>query len=61
VTAVITLSDEAEPSLEDLDQFLADRLARYKRPKALYVVDELPRNPAGKVQKFALRDELSAV
>ena len=61
VTAVITLSDEAEPSLESLDQFLADRLARYKRPKALYVVDELPRNPAGKVQKFALRDELSAV
>ena len=61
VTAVITLSDEAEPSLESLDQFLADRLARYKRPRALYVVDELPRNPAGKVQKFALRDELSAV
>ena len=58
VAAVITLSSDREPSLEDLDQFLADRLARYKRPRALYVLDHLPRNPAGKVQKFALRDML---
>jgi len=59
VTAVITLSGDPEPSLESLDQFLADRLARYKRPRELYVVEELPRNPAGKVQKFALRDTLN--
>tara|TARA_B100001059_G_C17837493_1_gene589228 strand:- start:92 stop:1675 length:1584 start_codon:yes stop_codon:yes gene_type:complete len=60
VAAVITLSSDREPSLEDLDQFLADRLARYKRPRALYVLDHLPRNPAGKVQKFALRDMLTS-
>ena len=59
VAAVITLSGDREPSLKELDQFLADRLARYKRPRALHVTDLLPRNPAGKVQKFALRDALS--
>ena len=38
-----------------LDEFLADRLARYKHPKALEVVEALPRNPAGKVLKTELR------
>lgn len=60
VAAVITLSSDREPSLEDLNQFLADRLARYKRPRVLHVMDLLPRNPAGKVQKFVLRDRLAS-
>jgi fatty-acyl-CoA synthase len=41
--------------LDDLAEFLAERLARYKHPKALEVVDALPRNPAGKVLKTELR------
>jgi fatty-acyl-CoA synthase len=41
--------------LADLDEFLAERLARYKHPTALEVVDALPRNPAGKVLKTELR------
>ena len=34
---------------------LRDRLARFKQPKAAVVVDALPRNAMGKVQKAALR------
>lgn len=41
--------------LDDLDGFLTERLARYKHPKALEIVDALPRNPAGKVLKTELR------
>jgi fatty-acyl-CoA synthase len=41
--------------LRDLDEFLKERLARYKHPKALETVDALPRNPAGKVLKTELR------
>src|ERR1700757_1804495 len=41
--------------LDDLAEFLAERLARYKHPKALEIVDALPRNPAGKVLKTELR------
>jgi fatty-acyl-CoA synthase len=41
--------------LEDLDEFLNERLARYKHPKGLEIVDALPRNPAGKVLKTELR------
>ena len=43
------------PRLDDLGEFLNERLARYKHPKALEIVDALPRNPAGKVLKTELR------
>jgi fatty-acyl-CoA synthase len=41
--------------IEDLDDFLGERLARYKHPKGLEIVEALPRNPAGKVLKTELR------
>lgn len=46
--------------LRDLDGFLTERLARYKHPKALEIVDALPRNPAGKVLKTELRARFGA-
>jgi fatty-acyl-CoA synthase len=48
-------------TLADLDEFLSERLARYKHPKALEIVDALPRNPAGKVLKTELRVRFGAV
>jgi fatty-acyl-CoA synthase len=47
-------------TLADLDVFLSERLARYKHPKALEIVDALPRNPAGKVLKRELRVRFGA-
>ncbi len=52
--AVAAVAGE-ELGLDDLHEYLADRLARYKHPKALEIVDALPRNPAGKVLKTELR------
>lgn len=43
----------AKPS--DLEAFLTDRLASYKRPRAWRFVAELPRNAMGKVDRAALR------
>jgi fatty-acyl-CoA synthase len=55
--AVVALAASAPSTLaiSELDEFLSERLARYKHPKALEVVDTLPRNPAGKVLKTELR------
>ncbi|MCY3839066.1 MAG: AMP-binding protein [Gammaproteobacteria bacterium] len=39
-----------------VDQFLGGRLARYKHPKRVVRVDELPRNAMGKVQKNVLKE-----
>jgi len=52
---------EAELRLEHLAGFLEERLARYKHPKGLEIVDALPRNPAGKVLKTELRIRFGAL
>ncbi|KUH85733.1 MULTISPECIES: fatty-acid--CoA ligase FadD5 [unclassified Mycobacterium] len=61
--AVVALGtgDQTDLDLRDLDAFLTERLARYKHPKALEVVDALPRNPAGKVLKTELRARFGTV
>ena len=46
---------EEAPSVEALAAFAAERLAPYKRPRAVRVVDALPRNALGKVQRSELR------
>jgi fatty-acyl-CoA synthase len=60
--AIVALGAASESTLElgDLDEFLTDRLARYKHPKHLEVVDALPRNPAGKVLKTELRNRFGS-
>jgi fatty-acyl-CoA synthase len=60
VAAVAASGQEDKLSLEDLDEFLGERLARYKHPKGLEIVDALPRNPAGKVLKTELRARYGA-
>ena len=57
--AVVAISAD-QLLLEDLADFLDERLARYKHPKALEVVAALPRNPAGKVLKTELRERFGA-
>ena len=42
--------------LPDVEAALAGRLAKFKQPKRVIVLDELPRNTMGKVQKKALRE-----
>jgi acyl-CoA synthetase (AMP-forming)/AMP-acid ligase II len=48
-----------DASAEDLDAYMleTDRLADFKRPREYYFVEELPKNPSGKVQKFRLRSD----
>jgi fatty-acyl-CoA synthase len=57
--AVAAVSDEGLRP-QDLEEFLNERLARYKHPKGLEIVDALPRNPAGKVLKTELRKRFGA-
>ncbi|GAA5316208.1 MAG: long-chain fatty acid--CoA ligase [Candidatus Pelagadaptatus aseana] len=59
VTAVAALNPEASLTLDELRDFADGKLARYKLPLRLHLVEALPRNPAGKVLKFKLREELA--
>jgi len=55
VRAVVVAAARGVPSLADLADFSAARLARYKCPTLLTLVDEIPRGEAGKVIRRALR------
>lgn len=56
VVAVIVAADKTLNE-ESVMEFLADKLAKFKQPKAVFFVEALPRNTMGKVQKVALRTE----
>jgi fatty-acyl-CoA synthase len=51
----VTLRPGTELTLEQLTEHLNGRIARYKIPKNVVVVDELPRTASGKVKKLDLR------
>jgi fatty-acyl-CoA synthase len=59
VTAIVVANDKL-PTLEELRDFAGVELAPYKLPRQLLVVDALPRNLAGKVLKFELRERFTA-
>jgi len=56
VTAVVVRNKGADVSEATVLKGLDGRLAKFKMPKRVFVVDELPRNTMGKVQKNILRD-----
>ena len=58
--AIVRMLDGVDPpTMQALrDHLGAAGLARQKWPEAIYQVDELPRTPSGKVQKFRLREQL---
>ncbi len=55
--AVVVLRDVEAFDEREFLAFAEDQLARYKLPKAVWVVGELPRNAAGKVLKRLLREQ----
>ena len=59
LVAVVVLHAGTSLTLEQLQEFVGGKLARYKLPRKLHLVDALPRNPAGKVQKFILKEQMS--
>ena len=56
VTAVVVCRPQGGLSEAAIITGLQARLARYKVPKRVLLIDELPRNSMGKVQKAVLRD-----
>jgi acyl-CoA synthetase (AMP-forming)/AMP-acid ligase II len=57
VAVVVPVDATRPPSLEDLRTFLEPRLARYKAPEAIRIVDEIPLTPMQTVDRRALAAE----
>jgi fatty-acyl-CoA synthase len=56
VCAIVVARPGTAPTERDIVDFVQDKLARYKQPRTVVFTDVLPRNPAGKVLKFELRE-----
>ncbi len=56
VTAVAALHPGQSLSLEELREYAGAHLARYKLPLHLHIIPEIPRNAAGKILKYELRN-----
>src|ERR1700704_1367622 len=61
VTAIVVCDRGAKVDETSVLKALDGRLAKFKMPKRVIVVDELPRNAMGKVQKNILRDTYSKI
>ncbi len=59
VVAVLAPKPGAELSQDAVQASLNDRLAKFKQPKKVHILEALPRNTMGKIQKNVLRERFS--
>ncbi|MBL4750085.1 MAG: malonyl-CoA synthase [Amylibacter sp.] len=59
--AVLVPKKDANPDIEAISENIAKSLARFKHPRKLVLLGELPRNTMGKVQKNVLRDQFKDI
>ena len=57
LAAFVVVAPGRELSADEVREFVRDNLARYKVPRDVHFLDELPRTPTGKVLKRALREQ----
>ena len=58
--ACAILKPDATLTLTDLTGWSREQMANYKLPRHLFVVEDFPRTPLGKIQKFLLRAQANA-
>ena len=59
--AIVVLKKGETATPEEIMEYCRVKLASFKRPRSVVFVDELPRNPMGKILKRVLREQYSKV
>jgi long-chain acyl-CoA synthetase len=57
VKAFVVLREGQDATEDEIIRFCKDSLASYKKPRSVEFLDELPRNPQGKILKRVLREK----
>jgi long-chain acyl-CoA synthetase len=55
VAAAVVLHAGEPVAAEDLQQFVKERVAPYKYPRRIHLMNELPKSHTGKILKRAIR------
>jgi acetyl-CoA synthetase len=61
VRAYIVTGDPTEATTADIQAFMKAQLGRHEYPRQIAFVDDLPKTPAGKVNRQVLRNQAAAV
>lgn len=59
VAAMVVLTPDTAIGADEIKMFCEGRIAGFKKPREVISVDEIPRNPSGKIQKNILRERFA--
>ena len=54
---IVSKRSESIEFISEVQSFVRNRLSRHEYPRIIVIVDELPKTPAGKVNRKTLRDQ----
>ena len=58
VAAALVLKEGAQTSEGEIREFASQRLADFKVPRKVIILDEIPKGPTGKMQRIGLAEKL---
>ena len=58
VAAAVVLREGMEATSQEIREFAATRLASFKCPRKVVILDEIPKGPTGKMQRIGLAEKL---
>ncbi len=61
VAAAVVLTDSAEASEKEIRAFASERMADFKVPRKVIILDEIPKGATGKMQRIGLAEKLGLV
>ncbi len=61
VAAAIVLKEGAEADEAEIRSFARERLADFKVPRKVLILDEIPKGATGKLQRIGLADKLGLI
>jgi acyl-CoA synthetase (AMP-forming)/AMP-acid ligase II len=61
VAAAVVLREGVDASTDEIRSFAAERLATFKVPRTVLVLDEIPKGPTGKLRRIGLAEQLGLV
>ncbi len=60
VMACVALKPGLSCTEEELTQLMEKQLGKFKSPKRIFFMDELPKGPSGKIQRLRLHDYIES-
>ena len=61
IAAAVVLSDGATLTERDIQGFAGERLAKFKVPSSIVILDEIPKGATGKIQRIGMAEKLGLV